>query len=122
MKFLLSLLAIALFASAVSFAADNPALGQWDCVATASDADAHQVKFKLNLQEADGKLSGSLVMEDSGESLPLIDPKVDGNDLTFAVKVEDATYSAVLKIDGATISGKFSGDNGGGTITGNKKT
>ena len=57
----------------------------------------------------------------SGEELPVLDPKVDGNTFTLKVNVHDVLYSVDLKIDRGKLGGKYSGENGNGTIAGIKK-
>ncbi len=115
------LLALPMLAPTAARAAGNPALGQWECVATPADANEPPINFSLNVKETGGKLSVVFVATDSGETLPVIDPKVDGNSFTFTVNVEDVPYTVELKIDAGKLTGKYSGENGSGAIAGSRK-
>ncbi|MGC9951695.1 MAG: hypothetical protein ABSF64_35545 [Bryobacteraceae bacterium] len=115
------LLSLPALAPITALAAGNAALGQWVCVATSSDPSGHDVKFDLNVKEIEGKLSIVFVLQDTGEELPVTDPKVDGGSVTFKVNVDEVLYKVELQIDGGKAAGKYSGENDSGTIVGSKK-
>jgi hypothetical protein len=63
---------LVLLTCAVLFATENPALGKWDCVS--DDGHGATRNWVLVVSEFRGKLTGSFVSVEGGESLPLIDP------------------------------------------------
>jgi hypothetical protein len=92
--------------------------GNWKCVATSSTGE--KLPITIVVKDDGGKLSGDLIME-SGDRLPLVEPKADGNDFRFKININDQAYQVELKIDGGKISGKYSGPEASGTIEGEKQ-
>jgi hypothetical protein len=112
------LLAVLSIGLALCWAADNPAVGKWDC--TATDDAGQASNWTLVVKEDDGKLSGTL-SGDPGE-FDLADLKVDGNSFTFKVVVNDATYTVETTIDGNKLEGKYTGPEASGTIKATKQS
>lgn len=116
------LLFLLLLAPITAVAAENAALGYWECVATSADANDQPINFSLNVKETGGKLAVVFVATESGETLAVSEPKVDGKNFTFKVDVHDEPYTVELKVDGGKLTGKYSGENGNGTIAGARKS
>ncbi|HTT65863.1 MAG TPA: hypothetical protein VMG35_28630 [Bryobacteraceae bacterium] len=116
--FLFVVLTFLLVGSMAARAADNPAVGTWDVVGT--DDAGQSANWTLIVKEEDGKLAGTL-SGDPGE-FNLVDAKVDGNQFTFKVIVNEETYSTEITIDGNKFEGKYKGPEAGGTIKGSKRT
>jgi hypothetical protein len=113
-----ALVATVLLCAALALAADNPALGKWDCIS--DDGHGAVIHWTLTVNDAAGKLSGALVNEDT--NMPLIDPKIDGNTLTFKGFVNsNCTLLFNLSIDGSNLKGDFSCPEVSGTVTGKKR-
>lgn len=112
------LVPVLLICSAVMLRADNAAaIGIWDCVSETPDGD--QLKWTLTVKEDDGKLTGVAGGETGDMSVE--DLKVDGNDVSFKVKVEENTYEVKFTIDGSKCEGKWSGADASGTLKGAKR-
>jgi hypothetical protein len=117
MKTFLSLLAVLLLAS-LCLLADSPIVGKWDCNATSSNGN--QIPATMTVREDSGKLSGTLVTGDGAE-LALVEPKLEADRFTFKVMVNGEAYSVDLKVDGAKLSGKYSGPEASGDFQATKK-
>ncbi len=114
----LVLLLCTLFYSLTTFAADNSAIGKWDCVS--DDGHGTKLPLTLTLTEAGGKLSGDIV--EAGATMPLIDPAFDGKVLTFKSVVNDkCTLLFKVNVDGNKLSGSFACPEVSGTLTGKKQ-
>jgi hypothetical protein len=101
-------------------AADNPAMGKWNC--TSADATGTRITWTLLVKQENGKLSGSLLGENS-EELPLIEPAVEGRTFTFKLRINaEETVEVKVEIDGDKFDGKFQGKQSGtGTFQGTRQ-
>lgn len=105
----------------VCFAAENPAIGKWDCVS--DDGHGAIRNWVLVVGEFQGKLNGSFVSVEEGESLPLIDPAFKDDLLTYKAFVNsNCTLSFKLKIYDKKLDGTFECPEVSGTMTGAKNT
>ena len=79
-----------------------------------------KLSWTLAVAEEAGQLAAVANLD--GADMQLIDPKVEGNKLTFKLRVNDhEVVSFELYIDGDTLSGRFEGtDSGKATITGTR--
>ncbi len=111
-------LAILLCGFGLCWAADNPAVGKWEC--TATDDAGQTSNWTMVVKEENGKLSGTL-SGDPGE-FDIVDAKVEGNAFTFKVVVNDVSYTVETTIDGNKLEGKYSGAEASGTLKGTKQT
>lgn len=111
---------IAVFACAALWSAGNPALGKWNC-SSVGENDA-KLSWTLTVREEAGQLAAVANLD--GADMQLIDPKVEGNKLTFKLRVNDhEVVSFELYIDGDKLTGRFEGaDSGKATITGTRAT
>ncbi len=109
---------IAVLACAAIFAAGNPALGKWNCSSTGENGT--KLEWTLLVTENDGQLAAVATLD--GTDMPLLDPKLDGNLLTFKLRVnEHEVVSFELHIDGNKLTGRFEGpDSGKATVTGTR--
>ena len=109
---------IAVLACAALWSAGNPALGKWNCSSVGENGA--KLSWTLAVTEEAGQLSAVVNLD--GADMQLIDPKVEGNKLTFKLRVNDhEVVSFELYIDGDTLSGRFEGtDSGKATITGTR--
>ena len=117
-----SLLAIVLFAAA-GFADDSsPIGGKWNCVST--DEKGTEISFTLKVQDEGGKLSGSIVILQSGDELPIVDPAFKEHVLTFKIQLnEEETVELTARVDGSKIEGKFQGkSSGSGSFKGSRQS
>lgn len=111
-------LAILLMGVGVCWAADNPAVGKWDCVGTGQNG--YQTRWAMIVSEEQGRLSGVL----SGEvEISMIAPKLEGNDFTFKIRINPKeTVEVKVTIKGKRFEGTFKGvDSGIGTFSGVKQ-
>jgi hypothetical protein len=101
------------------WAADNLAVGKWDCVSKAETGP--EQTWTLSIKEDAGKLSGTL--KDWQGEIPLVDPKLEGNTLTFKIDVNpncQAGFKAT--IEGNKLDGKFSCPEASGTLKGTRQS
>ncbi len=112
------LVALLLLATALAFAASNPAVGTWQISSTTDDGQEYA--WKLVIKEDGGALSGVL----SGEpgDYQLSDVKCENDTLTFKVTVEDQTYECEAKIAGKSLEGAFKGGAASGKLKGTKES
>ncbi len=115
---LILLATILLLSSGLCLAADNPVVGKWDC--TSSDDAGQTSSWTMLVKEDGGNLSGTL-SGDPGE-FALVDAKLDGNNFTFKVVVNEVTYTVEATIDGNKLDGKYKGAEGSGTLKGTKQS
>jgi hypothetical protein len=87
--------------------------GQWKVLARSSDGNEYNLDLVLTV--TDGKVSGTLTSNEG--TTALIDPKLEGSNLTFQVTTGDGTYSIKLTAAGQTLTGSFAGPGRNGTIT-----
>jgi hypothetical protein len=100
---------------------DNPAVGKWSC--TSVDERGTPVTWTLIVKEDGGKLSASIADLPDGSSVDLLEPKLEGNVLTFRIPINpQEIVDVTTRIDGQNLEGTFSGkDSGKGTIKGSKQ-
>lgn len=101
---------------AAGAAAVSPAAvtGKWD-LASKSDSGRER-KLVLEVASQEGNLSGTITAPEG--SVPLTQPKLEGNQFTFQLVVDDATYTVKLAVAGAAMKGSYTGTNGdNGTVT-----
>jgi hypothetical protein len=111
---------IAVLACTAICAVGNPALGKWNCSSVGENGT--KLNWTLVVTEDAGKLAAMATLD--GTNMPLLDPKVEGNTLTFKLQVnEHELVSFKLYIDGDKLTGRFEGkDSGKATITGTRAT
>ena len=109
---------MAVLACAAITAADNPALGKWNC--SSIGENGAKLDWSLLVTEDAGQLSAVATLD--GTDMKLIEPKVEGNTLTFQLRVNDhEVVSFEIQIDGDKLTGRFEGkESGKATITGTK--
>ena len=109
---------VLLFCGVLCVAAGNPAVGKWNCVSDDGHGAVYNVSVILN--DKQGALSGSLIGNE--ETIPLIDPKLDGDLLTFKVFInENCTLLFRAKVAGNKLDGTFSCPEVSGTLKGTKQ-
>jgi hypothetical protein len=115
-----SLSLIALCGCAAVWAGGNPAVGKWNCNSVGENGA--KLSWTLVVVEEGGHLAATATLD--GTDMPLLEPKVDGNTLTFKLRVNDQeVVSFELQIDGDKLTGRFEGkDSGKATITGARAT
>lgn len=101
--------------------APPPAIvGSWDCVAT--DERGTRSSWTLTVAQAGEGITGSLRSSSTGDMIDLVDPKFEGKELRFQIRINPTeTVQLILALDGDRLSGKFSGkDSGTGTLRGTR--
>jgi len=114
--FLLSMLLV--FGCALSWAADKPVVGTWDC--TSTDDAGQAANWTMVVKEDNGALAGTL-SGDPGE-FTMVEPKLEGNKFTFKVIVNEVSYTVEATIDGKKLDGKYKGAESNGTLKGTKQS
>jgi hypothetical protein len=110
-----------ILAGSVMCLAANPAVGKWECVS--DDGHGAIRHWTLVIADAHNKLGGAIVGLEEGESMRLIDLKVDGQRLSFKTFVNpNCTIAFNLRLDGNKLDGKFECPEVSGTLTGTKKS
>ncbi len=86
------------------------------------DERGTQLAWTLVVKDEGGKVSASLRGGQDGAELELADPKVEGNTLSFKIRINaQETVEVVLKTDGKKLGGSFKGkDSGTGSFNGTK--
>ncbi len=104
---------------ALPAASGNHVLGKWNCVSVNNETGT-KVAFVLDVKEDAGKLSASLTIVESGDEIPAIEPTVEGNTLSFRLRMNaQEIVKAIASIDGRQLTGTFQGrDSGTGTFKG----
>jgi hypothetical protein len=92
-------------------------LGTWDMTSEVDGGDP--VKWVLILRDQDGKLQG-LLTTDGGEQ-PAKDFALADHTIHFKAPYQGEEYLIELKLDGAHLSGTWSGDGNSGNTTGVKR-
>jgi hypothetical protein len=114
----IAFLTLVVLGCALCFAADNPAVGKWNC--TSDDGHGAFLTWSLLISESGGKLSGSIQMSDI---MPLIDPKLEGKTLTFKTIVNpNCTINYNVTIEGPEFEGTFECPEVSGTLKGTKQS
>jgi len=109
---------MAALACAASWAGGNPALGKWNCSSVGENGA--KLNWSLVVTEQAGGLAAVATLD--GTDMQLFDTKLDGNTLTFKLRVnEHEVVSFELQIDGDNLTGRFEGkDSGKATIAGTR--
>ena len=125
-QFLLSLLILVSAFSSVVSAQDN-LIGSWKVTAETPEGDNDSV---WTFKGSDGKISGSSVNSDTGETASFKDVKLDGDGVSFAMDIEAQGVELMLvieaklseaKLEGNWIAYDLDGNNlAGGTLAGAK--
>jgi len=115
MRTLLVCLIAVMCAAAVSAGA-NSALGKWNCSSVGENGT--KLDWSLQVAEQVGQLTAVATLD--GTDIPLFDIKIDGDTLTFKLRVnEHEVVSFELHIAGDKLTGRFEGkESGKATITG----
>ncbi|HUO31926.1 MAG TPA: hypothetical protein VMU80_22080 [Bryobacteraceae bacterium] len=110
--------AIVLLCSIAAWAGDNPAVGKWNCSSVAENGA--RLDWSLAVKDDGGQLAAVVTMD--GTDMPLNETKLDGNTLTFKLRVNDhEVVSFELHIAGDQLNGRFEGHEAGrATITGTR--
>jgi hypothetical protein len=117
---LVLLLSMSLLGLAASSPTDNPMVGKWDCVS--KDVSSPEIHWTLVVADTDGKLSGSLIA-DSGDQIPLLEPKLDGDTFTFRIDVNPScVVQAKVKVTGKKFDGSFGCAEASGSLKGTKQS
>jgi hypothetical protein len=88
-------------------AAENPAIGEWDCVS--DDGYAATRNWVLVVGAFPGKLSGSFLRGEEGDLLALINPVFKDQWLTFKAFVNPScTLSFKLKVSDKKLDARLS--------------
>jgi hypothetical protein len=111
-------LTMVLFSFAACWAADKPVVGKWDVVST--DDAGQTANWTIVVKDDGGTLSGTL-SGDPGE-FTMVDPKLDGNNFSFKVIVNESTYVVEVTLDGGKLDGKYKGAEASGTLKGSKSS
>jgi hypothetical protein len=120
-KALVVLLALILPIGLVAAGAASPAIvGSWKCIAVSENGMQHSLT--LEVKQDGGNLAASLIMAETGDVLPGLEPKLDGNQFSFKVRINPTeVVDIVLKVDGNRLEGRFAGkDSGAGTFKATK--
>jgi hypothetical protein len=117
-RFVFLLLAVVVLTCVTCVAADNGAVGKWNCVS--DDGHGAVLNWLLQVNESGGKLSGAL--EEAGATMPLIDPVLDGKSFTFKTFInKNCTVKYEVKIEGNKFEGTFECPEVSGTLKGVKQ-
>ncbi len=98
--------------------ASNAAVGTWEVISAVDGGD--ESTWKLVITEDGDQLAGTI----SGESgdFSLHEVKLNGDELTFKVTIDDQTYVSAVKISGSKFEGAFKGGPTKGTLKGTKQS
>lgn len=117
-----SILAIVLFAAAGFADESSPIGGKWNCVST--DERGTEISWTLTVQDQGGKLSGSIVILQSGDELAIMEPAFKDHVLSFKIQINaEETVELTGRVDGSKIEGKFNGkSSGAGSFKGTRQS
>jgi hypothetical protein len=101
--------------------AENAAVGKWNC--TSVDERGTPITWTLIVKNEGSKLTASIADLPDGSGVDALEPKLEGNILTFKIPVNpEETVDVTLTIGGQSLTGNFSGKSSGkGTIKGTKQ-
>ncbi len=118
MRVLASVLLILLCGLGAYAMADDPIAGKWDCVST--DERGTDVAWTLVVKSEAGKLSGTILIANSGEEIQILEPALSGDTFSFKIRIgADEIVELTARIDGKKLEGKFKGNSSGtGTFKG----
>jgi len=102
--------------SAAVCAGANTAIGKWNCSSVAENGT--KLDWSLQVAEQAGQLTAVATLD--GTDMQLFDTKLEGDTLTFKLRVNDhEVVSFELHIAGDKLTGRFEGKEAGkATITG----
>jgi hypothetical protein len=100
------MLILAALSAALSLAAD--VAGKWELRAV--QATGEEMSVQLVIREAEGKLTGTVYAE--GEAVPVKSISLAGDDLSFQVQTDEATFTVKLTVSGQTATGSYKGSDG----------
>jgi len=90
--------------------------GTWDCEATTGDGETRP--YTLNVRKSDAGLDVT-IRSGRGE-IKLPTAKLEGDNLTFSVDVDNEPYSVKLTFSGDTVKGEWRGGGTSGPLTGKR--
>jgi len=82
--------------------------GKWELRGTS--ASGEEARVQLVLTESDGKHSGTLLVE--GESVPVQGLTVAGEEVTFKIPTDEATYTVKVTLKNDAAEGTYSVSDG----------
>jgi len=107
---------ICLLACTPAFAAGSAIAGTWNLTADTADGE---MRWTMVVKDDGGKLSGTASASQGDYTLE--EPRLDGNEFSFKITLEDAVYRVSMVIDGSRVSGKWNGPSDRGKISGTKR-
>lgn len=110
---------VILLGFALPAASDNPIVGKWNCVSVSNETGT-KVAWTLNVKQNADKLSASVIMAETGDEIPALEPTVEGNTFSFKIKMNpQETVEVTATFEGKQLTGTFKGkDSGTGTFKG----
>ena len=109
------LLVLTLLTTALSLAAGIA--GKWELRGTS--ASGEEARVQLLITETDGKHSARLEVE--GESVPVQGLTVAGEEVTFKIPTDDATYTVKVTLKNDAAEGTYSASDGrSGKVSGKR--
>jgi len=101
--------------------ADSTIAGKWNCLST--DEKGMEVAWTLIITDDGGKLSGSIIIGQTGDKIDILEPVLNGNNLTFKIQINpEETVELTGRITGSSIDGTFKGKaSGTGTFKGSRQ-
>jgi hypothetical protein len=118
MRRILAMILLSVFVGAAATAADNPAVGTWQCAFLIQGGD--DMLCTLKITEEAGKLTGAMM--GGAAELPLTDVKLDGDSLSFKFTGSGDVCAIEVKITGKKLAGKWSSGGQEGTFQGQKQS
>ena len=94
-------------------ASGNPVVGRWNCESVNNET-GRKVAFTLNVKEDSHQLSATLILVETGDEIPALEPTLEGNIFRFKIKVNpEETVELTATIEGKQITGTFKGKESG---------
>lgn len=114
------LLAACLFVPAAG-AAESPIAGTWNCVSKSETGQ--EIAWTLSVKAEEGKLSGEIVFQQTGDKIAILEPVLKGENFSFKVQINaDETVELTSHIQGTKIEGSFKSKfSGTGAFHGNRQ-
>ena len=102
-------------------APDNSIVGKWSCESVSNETGT-KVAWTLNVKQEAGKLSASVIMAETGDEIPVLEPAIEGSNFRFKVRMNaQETVEVTATVKGKELTGTFKGkDSGTGTFKGNR--
>ncbi|MFB3829781.1 MAG: hypothetical protein ACE15B_23625 [Bryobacteraceae bacterium] len=110
---------VVLPAFALPASSGNPIVGKWNCASVNNESGA-KVAWTLNVKEDGGKLSASVIVAESGDEIPALEPRIEGNTFSFKVRMNpQETVEVTATVEDKQLTGTFKGkDSGTGAFKG----